>query len=142
MQETVGSRIKALELQQALRTGRAPLNATDLAAALGVSYESLRKWTAGKTAPNRARAETIAAYLGCPVESFMLGVRFSDEDDQSETAPPASDEKALLAVFRALPQNSPARARILAYAQGAADAELGGAQPDSGNDSHDHQAAA
>lgn len=127
MQETVGSRIKALALQQALRVGRAPLNANDLAAALGVSYESLRKWTAGKTAPNRARAERIATYLGCPVESFMLGVRFSDDDDQPEAAAPATDEQALLTVFRALPKSSPARARILAYAQGAADAELGGA---------------
>lgn len=142
MQETVGSRIKALALQQALRAGRTPLNATDLAAALGVTYESLRKWTAGKTAPNRARAETIATYLGCPVESFMLGVRFGDEDESPDAAPPPSDEHALLAAFRALPQGSPARARILAYAQGAADAELGGAQPDNGNHNPDGKLAA
>jgi len=77
MQETVGSRIKALALQQALRESREPPKAQALASALGVSYESLRKWAAGKTAPNRARAEKIAAYLGCPIESFMLGVRFA-----------------------------------------------------------------
>lgn len=126
MQETVGSRIKALALQQALRENREPPKAQALASALGVSYESLRKWSAGKTAPNRARAEKIAAYLGCPIESFMLGVRFDEDDDAPEQPQTDPDEAELLAAFRSIPPGTPGRARVAAFAQGvAAASELG-----------------
>lgn len=140
VQETVGSRIKAIALAKALREARAPLSQKALAQALGVSYETLRKWSQGLTAPNRSRAIAVAEWLGCQVEEFMHGVNFGEapEEEQAPFVPP--DEAALLDAFRALPVGSAARAKVLAYAQGAADS-LGGVFDQTADRSR-HQAAA
>ena len=92
MEETVGSRIKTLVIAKAMRDGAAePPTAEQIAAALKVSYESLRKWSAGKTAPNRKRAQQIAAYLGCPPEEFMHGVNFSEDEADGQAAEKAPE---------------------------------------------------
>lgn len=131
VQETVGSRIRSIALTKALREGRPQPSQKALAGQLGVSYETLRKWIRGDTAPNRARAAAVAELLGCQIEEFMHGVNFGDGPDEEAPALPP-DEAALLQAFRALPIDHPARARVLAYAQGAADSlgESGGASSD------------
>jgi transcriptional regulator with XRE-family HTH domain len=45
-----------------------------LAHALGVTYETLRKWREGLTAPNRTKQQKIAEYLGVPPAEFMHGI--------------------------------------------------------------------
>lgn len=61
MERTVGSRIKEIAIAKALREGLPEPTAVEIAALIGVSYESLRKWTNEDTAPNRKRAAEIAA---------------------------------------------------------------------------------
>lgn len=45
-----------------------------LAEAFGVTYETLRKWVEGESAPSRNRAADLAELLGVRPESFMHGV--------------------------------------------------------------------
>jgi transcriptional regulator with XRE-family HTH domain len=97
MEETVGSRIKALAIAKALRDGKETPTFEQIAEAVGVSYESLRKWSAGKTAPNRKRAQQIATYLGCPPEEFMHGVNFGEDDAAAEPARALSAEALWIA---------------------------------------------
>ncbi|MBI5259795.1 MAG: helix-turn-helix transcriptional regulator [Burkholderiales bacterium] len=68
MAETAGTRIRRLAREKGLGDGQ------DLAAKIGVSYETLRKWTEGESAPNRARQKVISELLGVPAEVFMYGV--------------------------------------------------------------------
>lgn len=65
MTETAGERIQRLAKELDKPSGK------HLAAELGVSYEALRQWTKGDTAPNRARAEAIAKYLGVTPEMSL-----------------------------------------------------------------------
>lgn len=88
--ETVGDRIERLAKAKGLPVGGA------LANRLGVSYETLRRWKAGDTAPNRNRAVRIAEFLGCAPEAFMHGVT----DAAAEALP--SDEARLVEAFRML----------------------------------------
>lgn len=88
--ETVGDRIERLAKAKGLPVGGA------LAADLGVSYETLRRWKAGETAPNRNRAARIAEYLGCAPETFMHGV----SDTAPNKLPP--EEARLVEAFRTL----------------------------------------
>lgn len=68
MEETVGARIERLAAAKGL-----PANAA-LAELFGVTYETLRKWRAGQTAPSRKRAAKISEKLGVEPEVFMHGV--------------------------------------------------------------------
>jgi transcriptional regulator with XRE-family HTH domain len=68
MKETVGSRIRAIARQRGLGDG------AELATKIGVSYETLRKWTEGSSGPNRAPQDKLAALLGVPPAAFMHGV--------------------------------------------------------------------
>ena len=98
--DTVGDRIERLAKAKGLPAGSA------LAADLGVSYETLRRWKAGDTAPNRNRAVRIAEYLGCAPEAFMHGV--------TDAAPGQlpDDEARLVEAFRQLLRDD--RAELLA----------------------------
>ena len=69
--DTVGARI--LRIAESHPTLNA-LTRKDLATALKVSYETLRKWVSGDAAPSRKRAEALALQLGVRVETFMHGV--------------------------------------------------------------------
>lgn len=68
VQETPGQRIEALALERGLPSGG------KLAELLGVSFETLRQWRVGQSAPNRSRQAHIAKVLGVPPEAFMHGV--------------------------------------------------------------------
>lgn len=70
MAETVGERIKRLAEQPHRNI---PERGKHLAARLGVSFETLRQWTVGTSAPNRNRADGVAKVLGCTVEHLMHG---------------------------------------------------------------------
>lgn len=89
MVETVGLRIKQIAISRALAAGEEAPTMQAIADSLGISYESLRKWTTSATAPNRKRAALIAAKLGVPVSAFMLGAAPA-EDDQPAPSPPYS----------------------------------------------------
>lgn len=84
MKETVGDRIERLARERGLPTGGA------LADALEVSYETLRKWKVGSTAPNRGRVELISKYLKVPEALVMHG---EDREDSSRPAHAVSLEK-------------------------------------------------
>lgn len=68
MAQTVGVRIEAL----ARANGYASIK--DFVNAVGVSYETFRKWKAGDAAPNRARQQKLSELLGCDASVFMHGV--------------------------------------------------------------------
>lgn len=90
---TVGVRIEELAKKQGLPPAAA------LAALFGVSYETLRKWRGGETAPNRNRAAKISEVLGVPPEVFLHGV----SAEATGTAPELSlttDEHRLLRAYR------------------------------------------
>lgn len=89
-EESVGNRIERLAKANGLPAGSA------LANRLGVSYETLRRWKAGETAPNRNRAVRIAEFLGCAPEAFMHGVT----DAVPDKLP--ADEARLVEAFRML----------------------------------------
>ena len=91
--ETIGRRIQRIAAEKGLPGGKA------LAERFGVTYETLRAWTAdgGKIAPNRSRAQKVADVLGVPVEVVMYG------------SPPrkrALDAEAIADAFDALPVDS------------------------------------
>lgn len=65
MGETIGARIERIAREKGLPAG------AKLADELGVTYETLRKWRQGITAPNRTRATHIARVLGVPKDQFM-----------------------------------------------------------------------
>jgi transcriptional regulator with XRE-family HTH domain len=80
--ETVGDRIVRIAAANISLQG---LNRRKLADALGVTYETLRKWMAGTNAPNRSRAEGIANVLGVPPETFMHGVEYGVTNGTPDT---------------------------------------------------------
>lgn len=63
---TVGKRIRALAVAKGLGYGK------EFASTLGVTYETLRKWDAGHSAPNRSRQAKLSAMLGVPAAEFMF----------------------------------------------------------------------
>lgn len=118
MKETVGSRIREIAIAKALKAGNPEPTAVDIAAAIGVSYESLRKWTTSATAPNRKRAAAIAAHLGVPVAAFMIGTEPVDDDD--EAAPAVTYSARALRVAAIYDQVSPKDRRHIDAAADAA----------------------
>ena len=82
MSETPGSRIERIAEEKGLPSGKA------LAKALGVTYETLRKWREGATAPNRTKQHRIAEYLGVAPAEFMHGVT---GDGRPTSAAPSAD---------------------------------------------------
>lgn len=96
MTETIGARIQRLASATGKPAGKPA--GKHLAKALGVSFEALRQWTKGITAPSRQRAESIAAYLGVPVEVVMHG---------APPPPRQPDAEALTDAFDALPVDTP-----------------------------------
>jgi hypothetical protein len=67
--ETIGDRIVRL----AAARPELPKEKKLLAACFGVEYETLRKWSANTSAPNRNRAQVISRVLGVPVDVIMHG---------------------------------------------------------------------
>jgi transcriptional regulator with XRE-family HTH domain len=67
MSDTVGVRIESIAAKNGLPGG------VQLAKLLGVTYESLRKWREGESAPNRKRQQVVAKVLGVQPEEFMYG---------------------------------------------------------------------
>lgn len=82
MQETPGARIERIAAAKGLPSGE------KLAHALGVTYETLRKWREGLTAPNRTKQQAIAAYLGVTPAELMHGV---PSDSSLNADGPAAD---------------------------------------------------
>lgn len=89
-EQSIGDRIEAL--------GKTKLEATgaELAKELGVSYETLRKWKRGKSAPSGPRQKTIAERLGVAASVFMFGA----EGPSGE--PLTKEEARLLSAYRQL----------------------------------------
>lgn len=87
--ESIGARIERLGAERLGCTGKL------LAAKLGVTYETLRKWKSGDIAPNRTRQEQIARQLGVPISAFML-----PGGDAQGDPPISKDEQRLLAAYR------------------------------------------
>ena len=104
MSTTVGLRIEEIARSKGLPTGAA------LAAKLGVSYETLRRWRADGLAPNRARQRIIADYLGVDAAVFMFG-----SDGSTAGEPLTKDEARLLRAYRKLLTKD--RAELLAQAE-------------------------
>lgn len=96
MGDTVGQRIRRIAHAKGLGDG------IELAKKLGVSYETLRKWTGGASAPNRARQKVVSDVLGVPAESFMYGVTEPGQPDFGDTpivaAPVVDFARALVGV--------------------------------------------
>jgi transcriptional regulator with XRE-family HTH domain len=90
MNETVGERVQRIARERGLPSGEA------LAEALGVTYEAMRQWTRGPTAPSRKRAQVVADYLKVSVETVMHG----------STVIRQPDAEALADAFDALPVDS------------------------------------
>ena len=88
--DTVGDRIEDIGRRKLGKTGKS------LAAALGVTYESLRKWKRGTSSPSAPRQAKIAVRLGVPVAAFMHGAVAGGGE------PLTPDEARLLAAYRAL----------------------------------------
>lgn len=66
--DTIGKRIEAIAERKGLPIG------SELAARLGVKYESLRKWRQGLAGPSRRRQEVIASCrtLFCCMHVFVV----------------------------------------------------------------------
>lgn len=92
MSETVGQRIEAIALQKGL-----PQHAR-LAALIGVTYETLRKWREGASAPNRARQAVLVELLGVPAEVFMHGIQAAGTPQVGGEKPPQPHALSLSAV--------------------------------------------
>ena len=90
MNETVGERIQRIARERGLPSGEA------LAEALGVTYEAMRQWTRGPTAPSRKLAQIVADYLKVSVETVMHGAPVIRQPDA----------EALADAFEALPVDS------------------------------------
>jgi transcriptional regulator with XRE-family HTH domain len=71
--ETVGYRVIRLAAAAGF-----PADRRALCRSLGITYETLRKWMRGTTAPNRNRAIGLSQQLGVPVEVIMHGVGAGD----------------------------------------------------------------
>jgi transcriptional regulator with XRE-family HTH domain len=111
MAETVGARVQRLATARKLGGG----TIRGIAAALGVSYETLRKWTRGLTAPHRETAERLGKLLRVSAEVVMYG----GDLDQLGGHPDADD---IADAFKSLPMDSDAaidrRARLHAVILG------------------------
>jgi len=88
---TAGDRIEQAARKKGLSYG------TELAQKLGVSYETLRRWKTGHTAPNRQRQAKIAQVLGVDPSFFMHGV-----GAPPDLNPLSADEESLLSAYRCL----------------------------------------
>lgn len=108
--ETIGQRVvrRARELHK--------WSAAELARQVGVSPETVRKWTTLETAPNRNRKLLLAEKLQTTLEWLDYG----DKPEGASSQQP--DEAELILAFRAMPTESPARQRAVAYVRGLADA--------------------
>jgi transcriptional regulator with XRE-family HTH domain len=104
MKQTVGERL----LEAAERKG---WSADQFAKLVGVSYETVRKWRTGATAPNRNRAIKVAEVLGTSVNWVMYGegqqMTTTSSDDRAALPPPAAgsashERHALAAATEAL----------------------------------------
>lgn len=99
--DTVGQRLVRI----AVTKESLPTSKKELAASFGVSYETLRKWEKGLTAPTRSRADALAVLLQVPAESFMHGISFADDASggrQPAGADPITLEHALAPVLAAI----------------------------------------
>lgn len=68
LKHSIGLAIEAIAKSQGKPTGK------DLAAKIGVTYETLRKWRKNLQAPNRDRQQRISEYLdNVPPSQFMFG---------------------------------------------------------------------
>ena len=61
-------------LAQRLRLARAEQSVEQIAAALGVSYATVRNWEAGRSTPSSDRLHKLALLVGKPMDWF-----YSDE---------------------------------------------------------------
>lgn len=106
MAESVGERLIRVahdELQ---------MNQSQLATAIGVSAETLRKWKTGEIAPNRTRARKIADLFGRSVSWVMHG----DAADENDSILPLRvhwHEPELIAGYRLLDERD--RTDLLAH---------------------------
>ena len=114
MTETVGARIQRIATAKGLGKG----TVRGIAAAVGVHYETLRKWTRGITAPHWTTAEEVADVLGVSAEVVMFG----GDQAVADSPPLAPDARALAEAFDRLPVDSHAaietRARLYAMLLG------------------------
>lgn len=75
--DTIHSRIKAARVAKVL-------SMEQLAAEVGVSYQTVQQWENGKTAPKRKRLEKVASTLGTTPEHLLFG---TDSDGNPDHAP-------------------------------------------------------
>lgn len=99
--ESVGDRLerRARELFPECTTAEA------VAARLGVSYETLRKWKSGETGPKRTRVEQLARDLKTTSEWITHGIDDARDEPAlaaQDQAPLNEEEVRLLDAFRKL----------------------------------------
>ena len=104
--EHVGERLVRLAAERP----NLPTQRADLAKAFGVSYETLRKWMTGASAPNRRRAAAIAKLLQVPEEVFMHGADYEGEPTPHRISLSEQEQKLILAFRQVLKSD---RERIL-----------------------------
>lgn len=91
MDESIGERIKRIAKEQGKPGGE------KLAAALGVSYEALRRWSKGIDTPTPTNAQVAAKHLGVSVATILFG---------ADPPPRQPDAEALADAFNALPTDT------------------------------------
>ena len=100
MDETIGARIQRIANGRRRPNGEPLPTGAGLAEYLGVTYEALRSWTVGESAPRRARLPGIAQKLGVSVKELVFG--------ETQPAPELSpDALAIAEAFEALPATDP-----------------------------------
>ena len=93
--DTVGQRIEAIAATKGLPSGAA------LAKQIGITYETLRKWRSGATAPNRNRLKKVLEVLG--VEPIQLLFAKPGTGVSNPLESHSDQEDRLLLAFRTLP---------------------------------------
>lgn len=93
--ETVGQRIEAIAAENGLPSNSA------LAKRLGITYETLRNWRSGTSAPNRNRLKKVSEVLG--VDPSLLMFELTRETVAAPESNLTDLEKRVLAAFKTLP---------------------------------------
>lgn len=92
MEETIGERIQRIASERHLLKGKR------LAAAFGVSYEALRRWTKALDTPSPETVKVIADYLKVSPATVMYG---------AAPEPRQPDAEAIADAFDKLPTDTP-----------------------------------
>jgi transcriptional regulator with XRE-family HTH domain len=102
--ETIGRRIERLAAERGKTMA-------ELREALGVSYETTRKWSTGDTAPNRNRTAQLAKLLGVSEDVITYG-EVREAPEPSPRLARNDRELELLVLYRVLERRIPSKADL------------------------------